>query len=107
MDVNWGALSFEEAIKYFMGKVPMTMEQFLALEEQAKIRAFSVSGVTGIDALSSIQASIEKALEDGLGQLAVHLIAARKTAAAHLRRRLHAGDGVAWVHDQERAVVRA
>ena len=67
MDVNWGALSFEEAIKYFMGKVPMTMEQFLALEEQAKIRAFSVSGVTGIDALSSIQASIEKALEDGLG----------------------------------------
>jgi SPP1 gp7 family putative phage head morphogenesis protein len=66
MQAEWGPLPFEEAIKFFEDKVPMTTNEFLDLAEEARVRAFSVSNVTGIDALSDIQGSIAKALAEGL-----------------------------------------
>ena len=62
----WGDLPFDEAIAFFRGQIPMTMDQFLMLSDEARARAFSVSNVTGIDALKSMQDSLSKALEEGL-----------------------------------------
>jgi SPP1 gp7 family putative phage head morphogenesis protein len=66
MTPEWGPLPFDEAIDFFSGKVPMTMDEFLALEEEARIRGFSVSNMTGVDALSSVQNSITRALQEGM-----------------------------------------
>ncbi len=67
MQAEWGPIPFDEAIQFFKGKVPMTIDQFLDLMKEARIRAFSVSNVTGMGALSDIRDSITKALAEGLG----------------------------------------
>jgi len=66
MDVEWGPLPFDEAIDFFKDKVPMTMDEFMNLAKESRIRAFSVSNMTGIDALTDVQKSITKAIEEGM-----------------------------------------
>jgi SPP1 gp7 family putative phage head morphogenesis protein len=59
-------MPFEEAVKYFSRKVPMPIDEFLDLAAQARVRAFSVSGIAGIDALDQIKESVTRAIEEGL-----------------------------------------
>jgi SPP1 gp7 family putative phage head morphogenesis protein len=66
MVTEWGPLPFDEAIDFFRGKVPMTMDEFLDLAKESRVRAFSVSNVTGMSALSDIQSSVAKAIQEGL-----------------------------------------
>ena len=66
MVTEWGPLPFDEAIDFFKDKVPMTMDEFLDLAKESRVRAFSVSNVTGMGALSDIQSSVAKAIEEGL-----------------------------------------
>ena len=65
-EVNPFDLPFEEAVKYFSRKVAMPLDEFLDLAAQARARAFSVTGVAGLDALGQIKDSITEAIEEGL-----------------------------------------
>ena len=58
-------LPFEEALKFIRDKIPMTDAEFARLVQEAKIRAFSVSGMAGLDALKDIQGSLTDAIEKG------------------------------------------
>ena len=66
LEAEWGPVPFDEAIQFFQGKVPMTMDEFLDLAKEARIRAFSISNVTGMSALSDIQSSVARAIQEGL-----------------------------------------
>ena len=58
-------LPFEEAIKFFKDKVPMTADEYKALATKAKAKAFSVAGVTRLDILQDILDELRFALEAG------------------------------------------
>lgn len=58
-------LPFEEAIKFFKSKVPMTTEEYRQLEAAARQRAFTVAKVTRMDILQDILDELRKALETG------------------------------------------
>jgi SPP1 gp7 family putative phage head morphogenesis protein len=58
-------LSFDEALKFFGSKIPMTEEEFYKLARQARVRAFTVADLAGLDALKEIQDSLTKAMETG------------------------------------------
>jgi SPP1 gp7 family putative phage head morphogenesis protein len=66
MVTEWGPLPFDEAIDFFKGKIPMSIDEFLDLAKESRVRAFSVSNVTGMGALSDIQSSVARAIEEGL-----------------------------------------
>jgi len=57
--------NFEDAIKAFRARVPMTDTEYAALEEDARKRAFYVSEVTRADVISQVWSSIDKAIEEG------------------------------------------
>jgi SPP1 gp7 family putative phage head morphogenesis protein len=57
--------SYEEAVLFFREKVPMTREDWDALEESARQRAFMVSGVAQLDLVAEVYASIDKAIAEG------------------------------------------
>ncbi len=59
-------LPFEEALKFIRGKIPMTEAEFYRLTQEAKVRAFSVSGMARLDALKNIQDSLTDAIEKGV-----------------------------------------
>jgi len=59
-------LPFEEALRFFQSKIPLTADEFLKLARQAQVRAFTVADVAGLDAIKEIQASLTKAIDEGL-----------------------------------------
>jgi SPP1 gp7 family putative phage head morphogenesis protein len=59
------ALPFEEALKLFRDKVALPKEQFDALADAAKRRAFTAAGVSSKTALEKLKAEIERALAEG------------------------------------------
>jgi hypothetical protein len=59
-------LSFDEAIKFWQGKVAMTPEEFYALAAECRAKAFTVTGVARMDMIEDVHAAIDAALEQGI-----------------------------------------
>jgi SPP1 gp7 family putative phage head morphogenesis protein len=59
-------LPFEEALKFIRSRIPMTEAEFYRLAQDAKIRAFSVSGMARLDALKNIKDSLGDAIVKGM-----------------------------------------
>lgn len=57
---------FEEAVEAFRARVPMTDDEFDALEELAHQRAFTVAGVTKLDLLTELWQGIDRAVAEGI-----------------------------------------
>ena len=57
--------TFEEAVRYFGERVPLTAGQFYKLEEKYRGLAFTVSGYTNIQVLKKFYEELLVAIEDG------------------------------------------
>lgn len=58
-------LPFAEAIEFFRSRVPLTIKQFEALEDEVRTNAFTVAGITALNILRDVQEALEKALTEG------------------------------------------
>lgn len=56
---------FEEAVRAFRKRVPMTDEEWQKLDESERERAFKVSAVANADLVQDVYDAIERAIEDG------------------------------------------
>jgi uncharacterized protein with gpF-like domain len=65
-EIKLEPLPFVEAIDYWMGKIPMTAEEFYALADELRTRAFTVSGVTRMDMIEATKDAVESALKNGI-----------------------------------------
>jgi SPP1 gp7 family putative phage head morphogenesis protein len=54
-----------DAIAWFRAKVPMTADEFYALEAEARRRAFTVSGVAELDLVSTVWEALERGVREG------------------------------------------
>jgi SPP1 gp7 family putative phage head morphogenesis protein len=59
-------LPMKEAQQFWRDKVPMSPSHFRALSDEAKTRAFAVSGIAKGDELTTIMQSIQKGLDSGI-----------------------------------------
>jgi len=66
INLKYGNLTFQEAIDYFRSKSVLTPDEFNALMEAQKSRAFTVSGLADKDLLTDIKALIEQSLKGEL-----------------------------------------
>lgn len=64
---EFAKLNFDEAIAYFRQQVPMTRQEWDALDYEARRWAFFVSAIARADLLQDIHAAILKALQEGTG----------------------------------------
>lgn len=58
-------ITFEEAIKYFGERVPVTSEEFYKIYDKYKNLVFTVSGYTKAEILNKFYEEIKSAIEDG------------------------------------------
>jgi len=58
-------LPFDEAIAFFSDKLAMTPEEFYALVEEIRARAFTVARATSMDVIMDVHGAVEKAIESG------------------------------------------
>jgi len=65
MTLDLKPLPFDEAEKYWKGKVVLPAKEFAALEVEARAKAFTVSGVAKLDHLQDIHDAIGQAIEEG------------------------------------------
>lgn len=56
---------FDEAIKQLADRVDMKAERFYQLADEAKARAFTVTGIAKVDALEDVRTSLQRVLEEG------------------------------------------
>lgn len=56
---------FDEAVKWFRARLPMTDDEFAALDDVAHERAFTISGVRDLQVVTDVYAEIDKAIENG------------------------------------------
>lgn len=66
-DIQLGGVPFEEAARYFRDKVRLPTKAWTDLKEGMHARAFVVAGATKDDLLKDLQASIQRAIDDGTG----------------------------------------
>jgi SPP1 gp7 family putative phage head morphogenesis protein len=59
------ALPFDEMLKYFQGKIPISAEMYYAMIKEARERAFTVSNIESLKALEDLQRSLGMAMEKG------------------------------------------
>lgn len=64
-EIELKPVPFEEAIDAFRGKVPLKAHEFYALTQEARAKAFTVSGVAQMDILMDMHGAIDKAIEAG------------------------------------------
>jgi len=64
MDIT--PLPFDEAIKYWQGKIPITADEFWKLADESRALAFSYSGGTRLEMVQDVYDAIDKVLEQGL-----------------------------------------
>ncbi|MDR3561896.1 MAG: phage minor head protein [Negativicutes bacterium] len=64
-EVTLKPLKFKEALAFFKTRVALTPEQYTALQQEVRLRAFTISGITSLDVLQSILNALTKAIEDG------------------------------------------
>lgn len=57
--------AFEEAIKLFRARVPMTKKEWAQLDDEARQRAFTVARVAQADVLAQTWEAIDRAIENG------------------------------------------
>ena len=57
---------FEEAVEWFRRRVPLTDDEFKALSDDARRRAFAVSGVAELDLVNDVFEALDAAIESGL-----------------------------------------
>jgi SPP1 gp7 family putative phage head morphogenesis protein len=58
-------LRMEEAVTWFRDRVPIMREEWDSLDQQARDRAFTVSGVTSLDVVEHVWRAIDRAVADG------------------------------------------
>jgi len=58
-------LRFEEAVRWFEGKVPLLPGEFKRLSAEAKRRAFTMAGIAELDRLAWLHQTLLDALEEG------------------------------------------
>lgn len=58
-------VTFEEALKLFMLRVPMTKEEWRELEPKLRFRAFTVARLSELDAIEAIRKRVLKVIEEG------------------------------------------
>lgn len=63
--ITRGDMTFEEAVKYFKGRIPVSADVFYSIAEQYRGLAFTVSGYTKAQILKRFYDEILAALEDG------------------------------------------
>ena len=56
--------TFDEAIKFFRDKTPLTPDLYRKLTDEAKAKAFTVSGITRMDIVRDIYAAMDKAIAE-------------------------------------------
>lgn len=56
---------FDEALEQMRARTPMPAEQFYALQDQARLKAFTVSNVGQMDVVQQVLGSLETAIEQG------------------------------------------
>ena len=66
LDKEFQPLPFDEAIAYFRSKVNLSPEEFYALTEAARVKAFTVAVGVEEQIVASIRDLVETALADGL-----------------------------------------
>ncbi len=64
-DIELAPLPFEEAIAFFGDKLTLTAEQYYALADEVRARAFTVARVAQMDILTDVKSALDKALSDG------------------------------------------
>lgn len=64
-NISLEPLPFEEAIAFFKDKLVLSEEEFYALAEAARARAFTVAGVARMDILMDIRNAVLKAIDSG------------------------------------------
>lgn len=63
--ITRGGMTFEEAVEYFKGRIPVSADVFYSIAEQYRGLAFTVSGYTKAQILKRFYDEILAALEDG------------------------------------------
>ena len=63
---NLQRIPFEEAIKFFKGRIPLTEAEFYALEAKLRFRAFTVARLAELDAIERVKKLLVEYLEKGL-----------------------------------------
>lgn len=66
-DIQYGGQPFEEAARFFRDKVRLPTRKWTDLKEGMHTRAFVVAGATKDELLKDLQASIQRAIDDGTG----------------------------------------
>lgn len=58
-------ITFEEAVDYFKGKIPVTVKQFYEIASEYQSLAFTVSGYTRVQVLKKFHDELLRAIKDG------------------------------------------
>jgi SPP1 gp7 family putative phage head morphogenesis protein len=66
-NVSADTLEFVQAIAFFRKKLAMSAKDYYALEDEARKKAFTVSGVAQLDIIQQVYAATKKAVEKGTG----------------------------------------
>lgn len=64
-EVDADPVKFEEAIRAFRARVPMTKDEWEALEESERQFSFTVAGVAQAELVADAYEAVERAIEDG------------------------------------------
>lgn len=64
-EIEPNAVEPREAIEWFRARVPMTPDEYRALEDRARRKAFAVAGVMDLDLLNDAYKAIDKAIAEG------------------------------------------
>jgi SPP1 gp7 family putative phage head morphogenesis protein len=63
--IQFRKLPFAEAIRFFRDKTVLTPARYRQLTEEARVRAFTVSGVARMDVLTDLYGGIDRAIKSG------------------------------------------
>lgn len=58
-------VSFDEAIRYFKGRVSLTKAQWSALEPKLRFRAFTVARLSTVETIENVRKNLLSVLENG------------------------------------------
>lgn len=59
------AMTYDEALRYFKGRVPVTAKEFYQIAADYRTLAFTVSGYTKAEIIKQFQKALTRAIEDG------------------------------------------
>jgi hypothetical protein len=66
-DMPEEALPFEEAIQFLQTQIPLTREEYYALDDRLRLRAFTVGRLGDCDTVNRVKGIIRRNLESGGG----------------------------------------